>query len=342
MKLQPRDAAGFLDRPDPRIPALLIYGADPMRVAERRSRVIAAQVGPQGDAEMRLTRMQGSELRREGAAAVTDALKAQGFFPGPRAVLVDEASDQATDALKAALADWAEGDALLVVTAGALTAGSRLRKLFEGDRRALCLAVYDDPPGEAEVAAMLRAEGLANLPDATARDLVALAQVLEPGDFRQTLTRIALYKLGDPAPLTPAELSELVPQSIEAGVDDAIEVLAEGRVAELAPILSRLAAQGVMPVTLCLAAARHFRMLHALLCAPGGAAQGIATLRPPLYGARRDRLLRQARNWSLQRVEEALRDLTATDFALRSSTRAPTQALAERALIRLARLAGRR
>ncbi|MCB1408159.1 MAG: DNA polymerase III subunit delta, partial [Rhodobacteraceae bacterium] len=82
--------------------------------------------------------------------------------------------------------------------------------------------------------------------------------------------------------------------------------------------------------------------LHALVSAPGGPAQGIQALRPPVFGPRRDRLLKQAQNWTLPRVEEALRDLTATDLALRSSTRAPTRALAERALIRLARLAGRR
>ncbi len=121
-----------------------------------------------------------------------------------------------------------------------------------------------------------------------------------------------------------------------------LAALAEGRIGDLAPILSRLAAQGVQPVTVCIGAVRHFRLLHALVSAPGGPSQGIGSLRPPVYGPRRDRLLRQAQGWNLERVEEALRDLTATDLALRSSPRAPTRALAERALIRLARLAGRR
>jgi DNA polymerase III, delta subunit (EC 2.7.7.7) len=84
------------------------------------------------------------------------------------------------------------------------------------------------------------------------------------------------------------------------------------------------------------------RVLHALLSAPGGPAQGIGTLKPPAFGPRRDKLLRQAQRWSLPRVEEALKDLTTTDLTLRSSTRAPLQAVAERALLRLARMAGRR
>lgn len=341
MKLSPRDAVGFLNRPDSRVPGILIYGQDAMRVAEKRVALVKTFTGPNADSEMRLTRISGADLRRDTVAAV-DAVKAQGFFPGPRAVVIDEANDHSVDALKLALAEWAEGDAMLIATGGALKKTSKLLKLFEGDKRALCLAVYDDPPGRAEIERMLGAEGLTNLPQDAMRDLMALALTLEPGDFRQTLTRISLYKIGDATPLTPTEIAMLAPQSAEADIDDILNAMADGKIGELAPILARLAAQGVQPVAVCIGAARHFRILHALVSDPRGPAQAISSLRPPIFGPRRDRMLRQAQNWSLQRVEDALRDLTATDLALRSSTRAPTRALAERALIRLSRMAGRR
>ena len=341
MKLAPRDAGGFLSRPDPRVPGILIHGADAMRVAEKRAALVKAHTGPSADTEMRLTRLPGSDLRKS-PALVVEEIKAQGFFPGPRAVVIDDANDHAVDALKLALAEWCEGDAMVIATGGALKKTSKLLKLFETDRRAFCLAVYDDPPGRAEIEQMLAAEGLTNLPSEAMHDLTALAHLLEPGDFRQTLTRIALYKLNDDTPLTGAEITMLAPQSAEAGIDDILNAMAEGRMADLAPILQRLAAQGVQPVAVCIGAARHFRVLHELVSDPRGPAQAIGSLRPPIFGPRREKLLRQAQNWSLQRVEDALRDLTATDLALRSSTRAPTRALAERALIRLARMAGRR
>ncbi|MCC5989396.1 MAG: DNA polymerase III subunit delta [Pararhodobacter sp.] len=339
MKLSPRDAAGFLARPDPRVPALLIFGADPMRVAERRQKVIAAQLGAQGEAEMRLARMPAADLRREPGAAM-DAMRAQGFFPGPRAVLVEDATDAAAEALKPALAAWEEGDALMVVTAGALNAGSKLRKLFEGDKRALSLAVYDDPPGRDEIEAMLRAEGLTGLPPEAMRDLVALGQGLEPGEFRQTLTRIALYKHDDPAPLSPEEIALLVPAAGEAAIDAVLDAVAEGRLGDIAPLNTRLAGSGVAPVTLCIGALRHFRLLHALASDPRGAGQAVATLRPPVFGPRRDRLLRHARRWPVARVEAALGALVETDLALRSGARLPAQALVERVLMRLASIAG--
>lgn len=341
MKLAPRDAAGFLARPDPRVPGILIYGPDVMRIAEKRQALIAAMVGPEGEAEMRLTRFAAADLRKDPAAA-GDALKARGFFPGPRAVLIEDATDGATESLKAALADWADGDAMLVVTAGQLAPSSKLRKTFEGDKRAFALAVYDDPPGRDEIEAMLRAENLTSLPPETLRDLTALAQTLEPGDFRQTLTRIALYKHGDAGPLTPAEVALLAPQSVDAGTDDLLHAVAEGRLQDVVSLMPRLAAQGVAPVGLCILALRHFRLLLALTADPRGPAQAIGTLRPPVFGPRRDRLLRQAQRWPRARVEGALADLTETDLTLRSSTRAPVQALVERVLIRLTTIAARR
>lgn len=340
MKLSPRDAPGFLARPDPRVPGVLIYGSDAMRVAEKRQAVIRNHTGPGGEAEMRLARFPATDLRKDPAAAV-DAAKAQGFFPGPRAVLIEEAADGATEALKAALADWAEGDALIVVTAGQLNAASKLRKLFEGDRRALCLAVYDNPPDRAEIEAMLKDAGLAMAPPDALRDLVALAQVLEPGDFRQTLTKIALYKHGDPAPLTPAEIAALAPQGSEAAVDDMLDAVAEGRPADIAPLMARLTAQGVTPVTLCIGAMRHFRLLHTLVSDPRGPAQAIGTLRPPVFGPRRDKLLRQAQRWRGDRVELALTEIVEADMTLRSASRAPLAALTERTMLRLATMAAR-
>ena len=123
MKLSARDANAFFRKPDPKAGGLLIHGEDTMRVAMKRQEVIAAIVGPQGEAEMRLTRLAGADLRRD-PAALLDAVKAQGFFPGPRAVLVEEAADGVAGALKAALSDWREGDAQIIVTAGGLTARS--------------------------------------------------------------------------------------------------------------------------------------------------------------------------------------------------------------------------
>ena len=337
MKLAGVEAVRYCAAPDPARAGLLLYGEDAMRVALRREQAIAALIGPEGEAEMRLTRMAGADLRRDPAILI-DALRAQGFFSGPRAVFVEEATDAAAPTIAAALADWRPGDAALVVTAGALKAKSALRKLFEGADRAVAIAINDDPPGPEEIRSILAAAGLTGLPDDAAEAMTALARSVNPGDFRQTVEKIILYKLGDPAPLTPAEIAALAPATVEADVDDMV-ALAAGRRAEAIPrMMQRLAGQGVNPVTLCLAAERHFRALHALVSDPGGPGAAIGRLRPPVFGLNRDRLLAHARGWTTVQAEQALTILFAADLALRSSPRAPALAILERAFVRLAML----
>ncbi|RYH09092.1 DNA polymerase III subunit delta [Tropicimonas sp. IMCC6043] len=338
MKLSSRDANAFFAKPDVRRAGLLIYGADAMRVALRRQDLVAALIGPEGDSEMRLTRMQAAELRRDGAA-LTDEVKATGFFPGQRVVLVEEAGDAQSAAIAAALDDWSEGDAMIVVTAGTLAARSKLRKLFEDHSNALAAAIYDDPPSRAEIEAELKRAGLARIDPAAMGDLEALARALDPGDFRQTLEKISLYKRGDSEPLTSGEIAALAPATIEAAVDDVLHAVAEGRDGDIGPLMQKLGGQGETPVYLTIAALRHFRALHAAAADPKGPAAGIARQRPPVFGPRRDRMIRQAQGWSPDRLDRALSTLIDTDLALRSAGQtAPQMALVERAFLRLAHL----
>ncbi len=340
MKLSARDAPGYFARPEPDRTGLLIYGADAMRVALRRQEVIAALLGPGAEEEMRLTRLPAADLRKDGAL-LTDAIKAQGFFPGPRVAFVEDAGDGLAKLIAAALEDWRAGDAQVVVTAGQLAARSALRKLFEGHPNAYAVGIYDDPPSRAEIEASLGAAGLTGVGAEAMGDLVALSRALDPGDFRQTVEKLALYKLGDGTPVTGADIAACAPTSTEADLDDVLNIVAEAKTPEIGPVMRKLEAQGVTPVSLCIGATRHFRTLHAAASDPGGPGAGIAKARPPVFGPRRDRMQRQAQAWGRARLEQALMVLTDTDLQLRSAARAPQMALVERTLIRLAML-GRR
>jgi DNA polymerase-3 subunit delta len=286
---------------------------------------------------MRLTRLSGGDLRRN-AAALNDAVRAQGFFPGPRAVLVEDAADGATAALADALAGWQAGDAMIVVQAGALAKTSSLRKLVEAHPAARAMPVYDDPPDRAQIEAALRAAGIAQAGAEAMAALTALAGALDPGDFRQTVEKIRLYKHADPAPLTADEVAQLAPATVDAALDDLLNATAEARAAEIGPLMARLAAQGTAPVRICIGAQGHFRTLHAIAVHPQGPSAGIGAVRPPPFGARRDALARQARAWTAPKAEEALSMILDTDLTLRSASKAPQMALVERLLIRLAML----
>ncbi len=333
MILKGAEAARYCSKPDPGRAGLLIFGADAMRVALKRQDAIAALVGPEGEAEMRLTRMSGGDLRKD-ASLLVDAIKAVGFFPGPRVAFVEDATDGLSDTIATALKEWKPGDAIIVITAGGLTGKSALKTLFEKHPNAVSIGLYDDPPSREEIEDALKKAGLRDIDREAMTDLNTLARALDPGDFRQTLEKIALYKWGDPSPLTPADVAAMAPATIEAEVDDLIDAVAGARSTAIGPLFRRLEGQGVLPVTICIGALRHFRILHAAATDPGGPGVGIQRAR--VNFKQKDAMGRQAGQWRVQVLESAVAVLLETDLTLRSASKAPGMALMERALIRIA------
>ncbi len=338
MKLSARDARSFFAKPDPKKAGILIYGPDAMRIALRRQEVIAALIGPNGDDEMRLTRIPASELRKE-PAALMDAMTARGFFPGQRVVFIEEANDTTFKAIDAAMTEWRDGDAFVVITAGQLKPTSKLRKLFEGHKNAFATAIYTDPPSRDEIEETLRKAGISDVSPDAMSDLLDLGRILDPGDFRQTVEKLSLYKHGDTTAVTPDEVALNAPLTSEAALDDALDIVAEGRFQEIGPILTKLQGQGVQPVRLCIGANQHFRKLYAAASDPGGPEAGLSRARPPVPYMRKDRMTRQARGWGAVKLEQALKLLTDTDLQLRSASQSPEMAVVERAMIRLAMMA---
>jgi DNA polymerase-3 subunit delta len=183
---------------------------------------------------------------------------------------------------------------------------------------------------------MLGAAGLSGIPAEAAAALADLARAIDPGDFRQTAEKIALYKLGDPAPLSESEVADLAPATLLAEGRDVINAALDYDEQSVGLLMHRLEGQGVQPVALCIEATRFLRAVHAVATDPSRLPSVAARIRPPLFGERRDRMARQARAWGSARLEAALAILVETDLTLRSSSRAPGMAVMERALIRIA------
>ncbi len=333
MKLSGAEASRYLAKPDPGRAGLLIYGEDAMRVALKRQEVIGALIGPKGEEEMRLTRMSGGDLRRDGAILL-DAIKAMGFFPGPRVAFVEEATDGLAETIGLALKEWQKGDANIVLTAGNLTGKSALKTLIEKHTAAVAIGLYDDPPSREEVEALLAKSGLTAIEPAAMNELLALSRALDPGDFRQTLEKIGLFKHGDATPLTVAEVADLTPGTTETDIFDVVAAAVDGKAVELGLLMRRIEAQGVQAVTLCIQTLRYVRALHGAVSDPGGVAAGIA--RTFGFGNRRPAMQAQAGRWTGRALEQALALLVETDLTLRSTSRAPAMAVMERALIRIA------
>lgn len=335
MKLSARDAARFCAAPDLTRAGILLYGADPVEIAEKRRQLVSTLLGDADGADMRLTRMSGSDLRKDGAAMI-DAMKAQGFFGGQQVVLVDDATDGVVKVFEAALSEAQRGDAFLVVTAGMLAARSKLRKLFESAGNAAAAAFYGDAPDRMMIEAMLKDAGAQHISEDALRDIEALAASLDAGTLRDFVTRLALYTLGQDDPVSSRDVTLCAPSAGDTEIDEILSAVAEGKTGLIGPLMSRMQAQGQAPTSLVIGASRLFRQIHLVGSVSGGDVDGaISSLRPPVFGPRRAALIRQCRIWRRDKAESVLQLLLETDGLLRGGSGAAGYAILERAFLKI-------
>lgn len=289
---------------------------------------------------MRLTRLTGADVRRD-PASLPDAVKAIGFFAGPRVVLVEEAGDGNAAAFRDLLADWKAGDASIVVTAGALSPRSALRKAFEAARNAFAIGIYADAMRREDITAALEKAGIEKIAPDVMGDVEALASALNPGDFAQFVDKLALYKRGDGAPLSSGDILACAPPAPEADLDALVDLAADGRADNIARAFASLGARSGIATSLTIAASRHFRALHAASLDVSGPESALAKARPPVFGPRRARMAAQARAFGTERLELAMAQIMETDLRLRSGRPTPGLALVERLFVRLARMSQR-
>ena len=338
MKLTNRDVVSFFRSPPKGITGVLIYGNDPMRVSDKRQQLIKSLLGPNAHQEMRLARISRENLKKAPDQAI-DLCKAQGFFPGERALLIEEANETITEIILNAIDAWKDGDSTIIVTAASLKPSSSLRKLFEQQKNAFSIPIYDNPITKFEVEKIIADAELQNITQESFSQLAEIALELPPGDFKQSVDKLALYKLNDETPVTYQDIVNCTPASNEVDIDEVLNAVLAGDDFAVSQIVGRLRSQGILPVTLIIAATRHFKAVFSIISHPSGINAGAAALRPPIYGPRKDALMKQAQKWGQEKIKMAIKILTATDLQLRSANlQAPQMALVERLFMRLAML----
>jgi DNA polymerase III subunit delta len=141
MKIAPKSAREFLQKPDKNTVGVLFYGPDAGLVRERMQQVAAVILGKDGDPFGRMEL--GEDQLKNDPARLSDELCAMSLLGGRRVILVRDVGDKATKAVEGAL-ERADGSNYLVVCADELGPRSSLRQLFEGHDKLAALACYKD------------------------------------------------------------------------------------------------------------------------------------------------------------------------------------------------------
>lgn len=342
MKLDKAKLDRALKSPDS-IGALLFYGPDEGLAHEYAGRAQRAVLGA-GDDPFRLAELTPDEIRGDGAR-LADELNAISMLGGRRVVRIAQATNLIAGQIASAIEAQVPGAALLVVEAGDIGSKAELVKVFEAAGNAGAVACYRDSESQLGplIAAHLKEGGYTIARDAQAY----LAERLggDRGVTRSELDKLMLY-MGEPPvgaagrEITVADAMACIGDRAAFALDDLIAAAAQGDAAELDRQYARSVAE-VEAIQLLRSAARHFLRLHQVVArmAAGESFEAAAgALRPPVFWTQRERMQRQARQWSPARIGRALERLIEAEAqAMRAY--AIRDEIAQRALMDIAALA---
>jgi DNA polymerase-3 subunit delta len=339
VKIPPARIRSFLSAPDKTAVAILVYGPDAGLADERVDALARAVVPDLGDA-FRVARLTSSALSAD-PARLADEAAAIAFGGGRRVVLVEDADDHASAAARSFLAA-PMGDALVLFKAGDLSPRSSLRVQFEEAENAAAIPCYLDD-GEALAGVIREVLGKNGI----AADADAFEYLTEHlgGDRRATrgeLEKLALY-LGRPGRLTLEDTMVSIGDGAAMTLDDLALAAADGDQAQAQRVLDKMLGEGVHPVAVVRALARHFKRLHLLAGMTGAgrtADQAIASLKPKPFFRTAQRLRAQVARWPAPRAATALDLLQQAEIDTKT-TGLPAEAICGRAVMQLARAAGR-
>lgn len=330
-------AQAFLSSPDPKIRAVLFFGADVGLVAERAAlfaKAAAARSDPPGE----LLRLDDADLDGNPDRLVVE-LGTVPMFGGPKIVRVTAGRRINAAALRPLVED-AGLEGTLIVEAGNLKPDEALRALFEKAPRAAAVACYADA-----------AQDL----DALVRDMAQAAGATITADARQALVE----RLGADRALSRGEIEKLLlyvgsareisVDDVEAVVGDVSELALEritfaaaaGDAARAVAECGRAVSSGESPQAIIAALGRHFQRLHRVRAQVDGGSpldDVLRRMRPPLHFKQKDAFAAQCRIWSTARLTDALQRISTAAKAARL-TSALEDALSERLAIGLAMMA---
>lgn len=332
--LKAADVDAFVARPDAARPVVLIYGPDSGLVSERAQTIVRASVDNPDD-PFSLVRIEGNDLSGNPLRLVEEANTIP-LFGGRRAVWVKPTSRNIASAVEALIAAPSP-DCRVVIEAGDLKKSSPLRTLCERAKNAVALPCY--PDGDRELARLIDDEmkqaGLSIAPDARA----ALVPFLG-GDrvaSRNEIRKLALYaqKSGQ---VTLDDVLAVVADASVLALDNVVDAAFAGKPADVETQFAKARAAGTAPGTIALAALRQVSNLHRLrLAVDEGSPVGEAVdrARPPVHFRRKAVIETALRNWTSQRLERVMAQLSDAVFETRKQP-ALAEAIAHRALSAIA------
>jgi len=290
---------GWLARPDSTIVVVLLYGPDRGLVSER-ARLFAQKSGLPLDDPFSVVKIDAAEADQPGR--LLDEARTVPMFADRRLVWVRGVGSQSAIAADiAALVEEPPSDCLVLVEAGDLKKGASLRATVERGDRAIALPCYSDDSRsiDAVIDDVLSKAKLTITLDA--RHLLKANLGGDRLATRGELEKLALYCAGA-SEVTADDIRALIGDVSGISVDEAVDAIMTGRIADFDHLFTRHVAGGSPAFLMLSAALRHVQGLQLMreqVEAQGKSpAAAVASARPPVFFARRSAVEQAVQRWN--------------------------------------------
>ena len=333
-------AAAFLNKPDPRIGTVLVYGPDAGLVRER-VRQLLAKLARDPDDPFATSRLDEADISAD-PARLADEAGALVLGGARRVVTVSQAGAATAQALEPLLKNPPQGS-VIVVAAGNLRPGAKLRKIAEQAKTAVTIPCYLDE-GEALDGLINDELGKAGL--TIARGARAHLRAVLGADrqmSRQEIRKLCLYAHGKEH-ITIEDIDAACGDAALITVERICDATLEGRAGEMNAILVQALSQGIGPVPILGALRRQILVLLevGVQCAKGRPVDAVMrSLRPPIHFSRKKHIAAQYSLWRDAELIELMQVIARRDAACRQ-TAACADSIMRQTLLSVCLRAGKR
>ena len=259
---------------------------------------------------------------KDDASKLVDEATAISFLGTRKVIKIKDATDDVAEIIKNLLDNYDKLEAFILVSAGELAANSKLRLLFENNKRLAVLPNYlDDGEGLTQlIKQTLNNAGIRKVPDDV---LMFLRSRL--GENRATtrmeLEKLALYLYGK-AEVTVDDARKCVMDSSSINLQDLPLAVAEGNHKKLALILPRLLGEGNYPVQLLKIVLNHFKNLYFMA---GEIESGkwvndvIENVKPPIFWKLKPSYEKQLKFWTTEKIIRVISEINDADIRCKAA-----------------------
>jgi len=314
--LKSGEVEGFLKKPDPRYPLILVYGPD-LGLVHERARQLAHQAVPDPEDPFQLIKLDADHLSNDPQRLVDEALTIP-LFAGKRALWIRMGQSTLTEAIETLCKETLH-DVTLIFEAGDLGPRQPLRAQIEKTKQGIALPCYAD-------------EGR-NLGDLVDQILAAAGQRIEREAkqallerlgadrlmSRQEIEKLSLYASGQNM-ITLADVDAIMADTGVVNLDRLIDATFSGQSQDCVEMLRRCLSEGLDVGYIVSALLRHALTLQSSrLMRDAGKDMKSIEQAARVHFRRQQAFQRHVNHWSCNALDKAVLYLSETQSMSRKN-----------------------